>query len=195
MEQISENLVVWFKERNLVNERNQEEYVYALLVTLEGLITTITMLLIGVELGRGIEAIIFLVAFFILRGRTGGYHAKSFRVCFIATIMTFIAILNMIECLADNYIVMYVTCFVAVCIIGKIGTVNHPNIDMNINELKESRKRARQILVQESIVIVILELLKVKRLYISCIVVAIILCSILLILAKICKQEVNINEE
>lgn len=195
LEKISGSFIDWLEEKELTNCYEREEYMYALLVTLEGLVVTIIMLLIGMGLGRCIETIIFLIFFYSLRKRTGGYHAGSFRVCFIATIITFVVALNVAEYLADNYVVMYVACSMATCIIGMVGTVNHPNMDMDNSELKESRRKARYILVQELIVIIILEILEVERVYIACIVVAIILCSILIFLAKINKQEVCFYEE
>lgn len=75
-----------------------------------------------------------------------------------------------------------------------LGTVNHPNMDMDKSELREAKKAARLLVILEVAVIAVLIYLGISNLYISYMAVAIILCASLLILAKILKQEVNDDE-
>lgn len=76
---------------------------------------------------------------------------------------------------------------VLICI---MGTINHPNIDINKSELQESKKAARLIVLMEVMIIAALVYLKVDIPYTGYMSMAIILCAFLMCLAKIIKQEV-----
>ena len=71
-----------------------------------------------------------------------------------------------------------------------MGTINHPNIDINKSELQESKKAARLIVLMEVMIIAALVYLKVDIPYTGYMSMAIILCAFLMCLAKIIKQEV-----
>ncbi len=88
---------------------------------------------------------------------------------------------------------MYAMLFLAIVLICIVGTINHPNMDMSKNELQESKKAARLIVLMEVMVIIFSIYFKVNILYIGYMSVAIILCAFLLCLAKIIKQEVCVK--
>ena len=71
-----------------------------------------------------------------------------------------------------------------------LGTINHPNMDMNKSELRKSQKAARLLVFVETMVIAVLVFLKADLLYIGYMSMAVILCAFLMCLAKIIKQEV-----
>ena len=75
------------------------------------------------------------------------------------------------------------------------GTANHPNMHMNAEELMESKKLARLIVLLEVSIILGCVLLEASMIYTSCMVIAVILCAALLCLSKILKQEVRENEK
>ena len=64
---------------------------------------------------------------------------------------------------------------------------------MSKSELQESKKAARLIVLMEVMIIAVLAYLKAEVLYISYMSVAIILCALLICLAKILKQEVCVK--
>lgn len=152
-----------------------------------------TMLIIGMLFKQFIPTVIFLVFFLSLRKRTGGYHADKFWQCYLLTIITYIAIIQMAPVLSQKKVIMYAILLFAVLVIEVIGTVNHPNIDMNKDELQENKKSARLLVLMETAIIVLLITLGISQLYVSYMSIAIILCSFLMCLAKIMKQEVKVK--
>ena len=73
-----------------------------------------------------------------------------------------------------------------------IGTVNHPNVCFDESELK---RWTRIILIVETSVIIGGSVLgDMNRKYIMAMMLAIILCAVLMVLAKIIGQEVNRGE-
>ena len=75
----------------------------------------------------------------------------------------------------------------------RYGTVNHPNIDMDKDELQENKKSARLLVLMEAAVIILLDILGMNQLYVSYMSIAIILCSLLMCVAKLLKQEVKVR--
>lgn len=84
---------------------------------------------------------------------------------------------------------LFVALLFAIGIIGIIGTVNHPNMNMNAEELAESKCEARIIVLLEASIICGCVLLGADMLFISYMAIAVILCAALLCIAKILKQE------
>lgn len=74
-----------------------------------------------------------------------------------------------------------------------MGTINHPNMDMNKSELDESKKAARLSLLMEVMILVVLVYLEADILYIGYMSIAVILCAFLMCLARIIKQEVKVK--
>lgn len=83
----------------------------------------------------------------------------------------------------------------AIGAIGIIGTVNHPNMHMNTEELSESKKEARIIVLLEASIIWCCVQLGADMIFISYMAIAVILCAALLYIAKVLKQEVKEDEE
>lgn len=193
VEKIVMQLVTQMEERKIIEKSSRDYYEYVLITLAEHVIAVGTMLIIGTLFNQFITTIIFLVFFLSLRKRTGGYHADKFWQCYLATIITYIGIIQVAEILSEKSYIMCITLFFAVLIIEIIGTVNHPNIDMDKDELQENKKSARLLVLMEAAVIILLDILGMNQLYVSYMSIAIILCSLLMCVAKLLKQEVKVG--
>lgn len=193
VEQIVTRLVAQMEDRKIIEKSSKDYYEYVLITLAEHVIGVGTMLIIGMLFKQFIPTVIFLLFFLSLRKRTGGYHADKFWQCYLATIIIYIGIIQMAAVLAEKTYIMYAILFLAVLVIEIIGTVNHPNIDMNKSELQENKKSARLLVLMEAAVIVLLVILEINQLYVCYMSIAIILCSFLMCLAKMLKQEVKVK--
>lgn len=83
------NLLV---EGSFIQEKERELYEYCI----EGLIETvgnlILTLLIGVILGKLPDTLVFLAIFIPLRSTCGGYHVEEENLCFLLSILLFLAV-------------------------------------------------------------------------------------------------------
>lgn len=188
------NVVNLMETKKMIEKANSEYYEYALISLTERIIAVGTMLAIGILFKQFIPTIIFLVFFLSLRKRTGGYHADKFWQCYLMTIITYIGVIKVAVALSEKFpVAMYVILVLAVLIIEVIGTVNHPNIDLDKGELRETKRAARLLVLMEAAIIAMLVALEINQLYVSYMSIAIILCSSLMCLAKILKQEVKVK--
>lgn len=149
--------------------------------------------MVGIFFEQFIPTVIFLIFFLSLRKRTGGYHADKFWQCYLATIITYIGIIQLAPVLSEKTFIMYSMLFIAVLVIEIIGTVNHPNVDMDKSEFQENQKSARLLVLIETAVIILLVIMGIDQLYVGYMSIAIILCSFLMCLAKLLKQEVKVK--
>lgn len=185
-------LVNRMERENIIEKTNREYYEYALITMTEHMIAVGSMLVIGMLFKQFVPTIIFLIFFLSLRKRTGGYHADKFWQCYLLTMTTYIGVIQFAFAFSEKPIIMYKILVLAVLAIEFIGTVNHPNIDMDKAELQKTKKAARLLVLIESAVIAASVVLEINQLYVSYMSIAIILCSFLMCIAKILKQEVKV---
>ena len=158
---------------------------------MERIIAIGSLLIVSVICKQFLPTVIFLIFFLSLRKRTGGYHADKFWQCYLLTIITYIGVIRVAPVLSEISYLMYILLFLAVLVIEVFGTINHPNMDLDENELRETKKAARLLVLIEMGIITVLIVLKVDQLYVSYMSMAIIMCSSFMCLAKIIKQEVR----
>lgn len=193
IEKIVLDLVNQMKEEQIINLSEGDNYEYALLTMIESFLTITTMLLLGLICKQFVHTVCFLIVFFSLRKRTGGYHANKFWQCYLTTILTYILVMKVATLLSQKPIVMYVLLGCSIILIELIGTVNHPNVDMDVYELRESQRAARTLVLLEGSIIIMLIIMGFDMLYVSYMSIAIILCAMLMCFAKIIKQEVKVK--
>lgn len=141
VEKIINKVVSVLVEEELIYEDEREKYIYAYTCILEKFITITCILFISILKGDFLFTIIFLLAFFSLRRRTGGFHLNSFSGCFIGTVSVSIAISRISRIFVNKIPVIILLDIVSFLIILIKGTVNHPNIQMNNDELLVSKKK------------------------------------------------------
>ncbi len=193
IERMALEIVNQMEMQNIINKSNCEYYEYALVFMAENAVTVGTMLLLGLIFGNFLHTVCFLTFFLSLRKRTGGFHADKFWQCYLGTVIAYIAVIQTVPILCRNLVIMYGMLFLATVLIYIMGTINHPNIDMDENELRESKKAARLLSLMETMIIAVLVYLKADSIYIGYMSVAVILCAFLMCLAKIIKQEVKVK--
>lgn len=195
IEKIANSLVNQMIEEKLIDQNITEQYVYVLISWLEKFFTVGTIVLISIAVQKFLQTLLFLLFFLVLRKRTGGYHLDKFYQCYFATIFSYLIILGMCSCLVKYLELLFGILSLSICVIGMIGTVNHPNMHMNSEELTESKSAARAIVFLEGSIIYGCVLLGVDMGFVGYMAMAVILCATLLCIAKILKQEVKYNEE
>ena len=193
IERLALKIVNQMEIEKIISKSSCEYYEYAIIGMVEQAITVGTMLLLGLIFRQFLSTICFIVFFLSLRKRTGGFHAEKFWQCYLGTVMFYVVIMQIVPILCRNPATMYAMLFLAIILICVMGTINHPNIDMNKSELQESKKAARLVVLIEVMIIAVLVYLEADILYIGYMSVAVILCAFLMCLARIIKQEVSVK--
>ena len=181
IEKIADDLIGQMTEARLIDKEMEARYVYVFICWIEKFITVGSIIVISLMFHKLLPTIFFLVFFLELRKRTGGYHLDKF----------YLVIVIISEKLSEHPQWLFAIVLLAITGIGLIGTANHPNMHMTSDELMESKKSARTIVLLEGCIILGCVLLDADMVYVSYMAIAVILCAALLCIAKIFKQEVK----
>ncbi len=193
VEEMVLKLVNQMEVKKMIEKSDRDYYEYVLIMMIERIIAIGSLLIVSVIFKQFLPTVAFLTFFLSLRKRTGGYHADKFWQCYLLTIITYIGVVRVAPALSEAPHMMYILLFFAVLVIEVFGTVNHPNINLDKNELRETKKAARLLVLIEIGIIAVLIMLKMNQLYVSYMSIAIIMCSFFMCLAKIIKQEVRVK--
>lgn len=191
IEKIADDLIGQMTEARLIDKEMEARYVYVFICWIEKFITVGSIIVISLMFHKLLPTIFFLVFFLELRKRTGGYHLDKFYRCYLASIVSYLVIVIISEKLSEHPQWLFAIVLLAITGIGLIGTANHPNMHMTSDELMESKKSARTIVLLEGCIILGCVLLDADMVYVSYMAIAVILCAALLCIAKIFKQEVK----
>lgn len=187
---LSNSISVCMRKNHLIGEELEEAYSYAIETMSERIITYTALLLLSIAFDKFIPTVVFMVCFLSLRGRTGGFHLPSFIACFIGTIIIYIVF---VKCLSpiilNNKIYFLITFIISAFMIMMIGAINHPNVDWTKEEYEESKKAARMNVCLQVTCILSFALINVNNDCIIYAAFAVVLCAVLLCIAKIIKQE------
>lgn len=191
LERIVRKLVDLLLKNGLISKEEREEFFYVLLGDAESLLIMISILLIGIIAGQVMPTVSFLICFFALRRRTGGYHLSSFYRCYIGTVCLYVLITVISDYVSGYEEILIGFAVIAGIVILCIGSINHPNMDLEQDELHNLKTMARVIVALELLAILFLEWLGNAEMIIVYSSMAIILCATLLIVAKLAGQEVK----
>ena len=184
VEKLATDLIAQMVENKIIDKEMAEKYIYTFICFVEKIITISSIALISLITNNFLPTIFFLIFFFKLRKRTGGYHLDKFYKCYLATIATYLTVMFTGEELSNYPRLLLVTVVIAVTYIVIIGTVNHPNMHMNSEEFTESKKLTRIIVLLEFATILGCVLLGADMIYVSYMAIAVILCAALLCISK-----------
>ena len=128
IEKTAIDLVDQMTGTKIIDKDMAEQYSYILISWMEEFITVGTIILISIAVQMFLPTLFFLIFFFALRKRTGGYHLEKFYQCYLATIASYLITLIISEKLVNYSAQLFVMLLLAIGAIGIIGTVNHPNM-------------------------------------------------------------------
>ena len=188
IEKMATDFIMQMTENKLICKEMEERYIYAFICMVEKIITIGSIVVIGLITHNLLPTILFLIFFWELRKRTGGYK------CYLATVASCLIVMIIGTNLVEHIQILLGILAIATVYIEIVGTVNHPNMQMNSTELAESKKIARIVVLLECSIILGCVLLNANKVYVSYMAIAFILCAVLICISKILRQEVTEEE-
>lgn len=183
---LSKIIVVDLIDKSIINDTEDELYIYGLFMLLSRTLYFILTLIFGVLLNIVLESVVFYVAFQFIRTSAGGIHASSELKCEVATTLSLLSCLGVVK-LCDLYnlkTVIIILTIVATVFIFLLCPLDTPEKPLNKKEKIYFRKKSWIILLIVLTIIGISSCLEINTLIYPCSM-SLILESILLILGKI----------
>ena len=190
MNKVAQRIVEILIKHKFLNENRKEEYGYVVEILLEKTISFGTLIMLSLLFNNILQTIIFLFTFMNMRGRTGGFHMRSYGGCWLSTVILYAVLVIMMPIFSEMWGYTYLLFTIAIFVILIISTVNHPHMGLSDLEYTEAKKVARLTAGIHWIFITVLFFEIPNNIYILWAMVADIVCGILLVFAKIIKQEV-----
>lgn len=148
-------------DKNIIDFEDHEIYMYGLQLFIAMVLKFIGIFAIAYGLGWMKEAVVFTLAFGILRVNAGGYHSSTYFRCFIVTVLAMAVSIG-----AATYITYYDVFFITISILTisillvlQYAPVDTPNKPLSSKEYTVYRKRSIAIVIIESLVIVAIYIL------------------------------------
>lgn len=178
---------------NALKEEYREYAVYGMTLAVEKMIVCMAVCVVSFLMGKFPEGALFTLCFLVLRQTTGGFHAKSFPGCFAGSVVTVVLCLEVfVPLLAKHLIIFGMLFIISIICILLFAPVNHPDLMLTEEERRKYRIRGRGILFIETGAAVAGTILKMK--WQQYILMAVIICAVFIVLAKIIRQEVRTDE-
>ena len=137
VERIANNFIGQMVDNKIINKELADMYIYTFICFVEKFITIGSIVIISLITNNLLPTLFFLIFFFELRKRTGGYHLDSFYKCYFATVAIHLAVMLTVTRLAKYQHWLLGAVVITAIYIVWTGTANHPNIHMNAEELME----------------------------------------------------------
>jgi len=174
-------------------------YTYGLEILI-GKTITYTIIIVFSLLCSGIsgafESLLFLFSFAMMRKRSGGYHANSYYLCSVLSIVLCILITQVLApLLLTNKIVLVALLILSSCVIAFLAPVCHPASGLRLKDEKTLKKQTMFVLIIEVFIVVTLLFTDSYFQLQSILVCSLSLNALLLIIAKTLKQEGHENDE
>ena len=111
MERCTGKITDWLIKCGAIPETDRELYEYAIYSILLSLSPMLLALAIGALFGSAVQGVLTITPFVILRKFSGGYHAKSARVCFISSslLLVLCILISLVDC--PPFILVHTTQF------------------------------------------------------------------------------------
>ncbi len=140
MEIISEFFVRQFINRQIISADKKEIYKTGLNLIIADIINFSLVLAIGVITKSFVSSCIYLIMFWTLRRFSGGFHARTYGVCRLVTLGTYILILLVSNVLNNFLLVSSVICSIITIITMIVfAPIRHPNKELTENEAKANK--------------------------------------------------------
>lgn len=140
LQRCASQLVGFLYGKSELDQSKKAIYQYGTELTISTAAAVASILLLAALLGNLLWGVIFLVVFISFRLPGGGYHASTYRNCFILTNSVFLAsfILSLILLSTPNIIrnvLLLISCF-AIWVLAPISNPHHPVFERTLRKNK-----------------------------------------------------------
>lgn len=166
MTKLSNKIADSLCKKQLIDESDKEIYAFGYEVILDNVLKVLLILGAGALLHRLAATVVFILIFMLLRGYTGGYHAKTKWGCGVASVMLWGLMLIGTEVMSGmllaHKIVIIIMVTASELIIYQYAPVEHINKRLTKEKKSTNRKYALILSVTLGILILLLTFQLIK---------------------------------
>lgn len=140
MDTIADLLTEKLIQRKIIDCKKREIYYTGIKLICADIINFSLIMVIGLITKSFVYSLIYIVEMVLVRRFSGGFHAKTYGVCRILTVGTYVMIFIVSRCI-DEYYSIYSMVFGVLAIVSMIifAPIRHPNKELNETERKANK--------------------------------------------------------
>ena len=139
MDRLANTITDYYIRKKIITEEKREIYSYGFKLIIADVINYVIIISLGIVFNRLIESTSFLVALCGLRQFSGGFHAKTFWLCRLSMIITYICVMLLTDIVTytkyETIIVISVN-VISIVIIAITAPIVHLNKPLSDNKIK-----------------------------------------------------------
>lgn len=142
MDKLANAITSYYVAKNVITKDKQEIYSYGFKLIIADVINYIIIITLGIILNRLPESILYLVSLCGLRRFTGGFHAKTFWLCRLSMVITYMCVMLLSDAAANMEYKMAVVLsinIISIIFIAVFAPIEHPNKPLS-DEQKHNNK-------------------------------------------------------
>lgn len=160
MKDISQKIIYRLVSDKIIKQEEAEVYIFGLQQMLINIANITVLFIIGICMHMIVETVTFAVSFMAFRKYAGGYHSKTQLRCFVLTNTVVLIVLSVMKYLRINICIYMELYLLAAMIIFLYAPIEAENKKLDSMERIVYRKRAMIVLVSQTLLAVMLWLLK-----------------------------------
>ena len=145
MDSISNKITDYFSRKNYISEDKKDIYNYGFKLIISDLINFSLVLGLGLVINRFIDGIVFLISLCGIRRFSGGFHAKTFWLCRVSMVFTFLSVIiisNTLEIIKPPLLYIIVFDIISLIVISFFSPVKHPNKKLTKKQCHNNKIKA-----------------------------------------------------
>ncbi len=143
MEVFVKRIVDYLIENECLDSDLSDVYKYHLTSFFEQLLAAICMFIIAVLFNQTVNVCIFLIGFFAIRKRAGGFHFDSFFMCLLVSVIIEICVILIMSCNEASIYMTTIATVLSYFLIMALGVIEHPDIGYEFDEIIASKRETR----------------------------------------------------
>lgn len=184
MKKVADLFSDWLVEREIVRKDDRELYAYGFWQGGVLLFNFLTVAVIGIVTGMLWQSVVFTIAYGLLRPVAGGFHARTQRNCYFYSILLLVLVLGILRWDQWDAITCMFIVLVSGSVVFKLAPVEDENKPLDDVEVVVYKHRSRIICGVLATAVSILLLANEIEMA-SCIAVAILAASVMLVLGQV----------
>lgn len=145
MERLANYITDSYIKKGIIDKEKRDIYCYGFKLIIADIINYLIIITGGIVFHRIFESIVFLICLCGLRQFSGGFHAKTFWLCRLSMIATYISVVLITDrIMYMDYIVVLIALIdlFSVGYIGIFSPVEHPNKPLSDRQKRKNKIRA-----------------------------------------------------
>lgn len=141
LNRVSDKLTESWCQKNIIPSEMKEIYQYGLEVLISNIISSVSIITVGILIFDILSTAVFLLIFILLRSYCGGYHADTYLKCFITTNITYLVTMSCVYLFPVKPVMILMTAMIGIPLLYLKAPVEHIN-----KPLEQAQKRRYKII-------------------------------------------------